>query len=607
MGGLATTFALLEQTDNESAVAVLQSSLDSGLREVQDQALWTLLKRRHSGAALHLLRRWDRLHSRWKQQIAQRPGWLTSALFSGLTHGDAALFQAACDAAVFTRDYEVFSRLAAVATDPQHPQQPRAAAASLQLCELLAEELASPRDYRIRRDPQLARSHLLVILENNLSLFHQHRRRELIEAFLLLADRDNALLKRVLQSPSDPMFPPLTQVLATNPRPEIERLLLSYLDDPHAPLAALQIISRRSDLPFFRQLARKVGAEPPPVVLANLRRIDAFPWLPDRLDLVDGLRESEQVGIVPLVLACGMPRPQALAVIAHLARHAHPSGRRAAAQALASFSGPQADALCLELVGDEDPHVRAAAAVQLRPRGIPGAIQRLLTLLDSPHAVERQAAQNSLAEFRFEHFRDCFDQLPPAARREAAALVRRVDPQSLGHLRAELDAPSRGRRKRALEMVVAFDAAAVLEDALLEVLRDPDPYLRLEAIRVLAEVDTPAVRRALRDALLDSRPLVQKAAESALHPRPASAIADATQDASDTQPAAHGTPDTLPLTDATLLRLASPGAAEQSDAGTPGPGWPHPTPPAPQLAVPSAAAAHSVGTVLPPLPQENAP
>jgi hypothetical protein len=355
-------------------------------------------------------------------------------------------------------------------------------------------------------------------------------------------------------------------VLTTSPRPEVERLLLSYLDDPHAPLAALQIVARRSDLPFFRQLARKVGAEPPPVVLANLRRIDTFPWLPERLDFVDGLRDSEQPGVVQMVLACAMPRPQALAVIAHLARQGGSSGRRAAAQALASFSGPQADALCLDLLGDDDPHVRAAAAVQLRPRNIPGAIQRLLAMLDSPHAVERQAAQTSLAEFRFDHFLDCFDQLTPAARREAAALVRRVDPQSLGHLRAELDAPSRGRRKRALEMVVAFDAAAALEDALLEVLRDADPYLRLEAIRVLSSVQTPAVRRALRDALLDSHPLVQKAAEAALRSRPGPASLDSPQDSSETQPVAGSTHDTLPLKSGAALGrtfpLAPPSAQE---------------------------------------------
>jgi HEAT repeat protein len=286
-----------------------------------------------------------------------------------------------------------------------------------------------------------------------------------------------------------------------------------------------------------------------------------------------------------------MPRPEALAVIAHIAQHGRASGRRAAAQALASFSGPKADALCWELMDDLDPYVRAAAAQQLRPRGIPGAIQRLLTLLDSPHAVEREAAQSSLAEFRFDHFLSCFDQLPPAARRQAAALVRRVDPQSLGHLRAELDAPSLGRRKRALEMVMAFDAAAVLEDALREVLRDPDPYLRVETIRVLAQLDTPTARRALRDALLDSHPLVQKAAESALRPRPGHAAAPSHEAPSDTQPASGSAHDTLPLADADVMELARPKMP----------------PPASMDTAPSPAAAIPPGSLSVALPQEPCP
>lgn len=544
MGGLATTFALLERTDNESAIAVLLAGLESSLREVQDRCLTSLLKQRHRGAALHLLRHWDRLSSRWKQQIAERTGWMTSAIQAALTHGEPALVQAACAAAVCTRDYEAFPRLVAVAGDPHHPHQGAAAAAALELCELLAEELAAPRDYRIRRDPQLQRQYVLVVLENSVAQFPLHRRRELLEAFLLLADRENALLKRVLQSPADPLFPPLTEVLAASPRAEIERLLLSYLEDPHAPLAALQILSRRSDLPFFRQLVRKVGAEPPPVVQANLRRIDTFPWLPGHLDILEALREAEQPGAVQLVRTSGMPRPQVLEVLAHLARHGQRSGRRAAVKALAHISGPQADELCVRLLEDEDPQVRAAAASQLRPRGIPGAIERLLTLLDSPHAVEREAARAGLAEFRFEHFLACFDQLNPIARREAAGLVRRVDPQALGKLRVELDAPNRGRRKRALELVVAFDAAAVLEDALLELLRDADPYLRVETLRVLATVDTPAVRRALRDALLDSHPLVQREAERALRPRAAPADRPGPSPAGDTRPAAGSQSDT---------------------------------------------------------------
>jgi hypothetical protein len=55
-----------------------------------------------------------------------------------------------------------------------------------------------------------------------------------------------------------------------------------------------------------------------------------------------------------------------------------------------------------------------------------------------------------------------------------------------------------------------------LQESIKALLKDDDQYLRIDAIRTLATVDSPLTRQALRDALLDSQPLVQQAAEAAL-------------------------------------------------------------------------------------------
>jgi HEAT repeat protein len=107
--------------------------------------------------------------------------------------------------------------------------------------------------------------------------------------------------------------------------------------------------------------------------------------------------------------------------------------------------------------------------------------------------------------------------LSPQARQTTGRLVRRIDPQALLRVRAELEAPTRSRRQRALEMVVALDAVVDLLEAVAALLSDEDQYLRVEAIRVLAMADTKRTRQILRDALLDPQPLVQEAAEAALH------------------------------------------------------------------------------------------
>ena len=55
-----------------------------------------------------------------------------------------------------------------------------------------------------------------------------------------------------------------------------------------------------------------------------------------------------------------------------------------------------------------------------------------------------------------------------------------------------------------------------LEPRVLKLLTDNDHVVRTEAARVLAVCDTPASRRALREALLDRSVTVQEAAEHSL-------------------------------------------------------------------------------------------
>jgi hypothetical protein len=140
----------------------------------------------------------------------------------------------------------------------------------------------------------------------------------------------------------------------------------------------------------------------------------------------------------------------------------------------------------------------------------------LLPLLDSPHQCEREAAQSSLEEFRFERFLAAFDDLPDEARISAGPLVRRIDPLAIGKVRQELEAPVRSRRRRALDLAVSLGAVDDLLSAIAALLDDDDQYLRIDAIRVLAGNGSQAAKAALRDALLDAHPLVHQAAEAAL-------------------------------------------------------------------------------------------
>jgi HEAT repeat protein len=514
--GLETTLSALAATDNEAAVAALVVALDLPNHAIHDGAMHALLLRTSTVAAAEVLRRWDKLSDRWRQQVAQRGEWIAPAVRKALLDVHDDLHRIGCEVAVTTRDYDVIPMLVMAAVEAFTVHGDRAATTVLQLAEQLSDEIASARDYRIRRDPQMQRAHVLVSLEKAACEHHVHGRQELIEAFLLLANRENATLKHVLQSPSDRTFGPLVEMLTSSTRPGVERLLLSYLDDPFAPLAALQIMVRRRDVAFLRRLLRKIGPDPTPVVRMNLKRIETIPWMQVNLSLLDALGDHEQPGAVQLAANSSVPRQLAFEIVAYLLRHGGVAGRRSAAKALAQFRGPGADDLVQRTLDDEDAHVRAAAAVQLRERGVPGAIQRLLQMLDSPQEVEREAAYAGLGEFRFERYLTLFDALAPDARRATGLLVKQIDVEAVAKLQAELTAAARSRRKRALEMCEAMGLVAVTIGEIAGLLRDDDQFLRIEAIRVLATCDCETTRHALRDSLVDTHPLVQEAAELAL-------------------------------------------------------------------------------------------
>lgn len=515
-GGLTTTIAVLAHSGNEAASAVLLAALDVPERETNEMALAALLSRPDDAAAWEVLLRWNSLSDRCRALVARRPTWLSGALRCALADSGSDAQKLAVEAAVATRNYDLLPAFVAAALDSFNAHAPLAARAALDLAELLAEEVASPRDYRHRRDPSAQRNLALPGLERAAGELDQDARPELLEALVVLAKRDNAVLRRILHSPSDHAHLPLLDLLETSSRPAIITLLLSFLDDPHPPLAALQAIGRRTDVSFVRQVARKVGRRPAGALRANLHRIDSVPGVLNNVCVLDALSETEQSGVLNLVVAAAVKRPLALQVIAHLLSFGKPAGRLDAAAALAEFTGLEANELAVRGLADDDSRVRAMLARQLRHRGIPDAIERLLALLDSPHEIERQAAADSLEEYRFERFAANFENLTPESRRFAGQIVRRVDPQALTALRDELDFPARSRRRRALEMAVALDAVAELHDSITPLLHDDDQFLRVAAIHVLGTRDSSQTRQALRLGLLDPHPLVQEAAETAL-------------------------------------------------------------------------------------------
>jgi len=514
--GLNTTFQFLADTKNEAAVRVLIPALDSPDPTIEEGALRALLKRRSPAGQREILGRLHNISDRWKEILGEGRGRLSVAIRDAVLGTDPQMFANACQAALWFTEYDLTAALINVGEDSSHPHAAQAAETVLELSERLYIELTSPRDYRERRDPQLVRRHVITSLENSVKRYTTHKCDRIVEAFLVLAKRDNAVLRKILQDPHDGSYRAVLDALTRSDRPAVLHLLLTFLDDAHAPSAAISILAHRGDAWFIDHLLKHLGASPSDTARQNIKRLTQFAWLKNDPEFLNTLDDDAQGVLVRMVLWSGMKRLEAFETVRAVMKHGKCGGRRSACEALADFSGADANNLVEEALGDDDPMVQAAALVQIRQRGIPNAMTRLIQMVESPDEEVRDAARGQLEEFSLERFLSAFDALDDQVRRTTGALVLKVDPGAIAGLAEEMQNRARSRRLRALAAIQAMNAARQLETSILELVHDEDHMVRTEAARALGACDTAVARQALAQARADRSVAVQTAAEQSL-------------------------------------------------------------------------------------------
>lgn len=523
--GLATTIEHLTTTRNEAADAVLVRALDSLVPPVQQGAFRAVLARSCLEGQKRIVSQWHSLDDERRRTLREHNGSIAVALRDAVLAKEVHLCRNGCELVLEFREYELLPALLTACEDEGNPNRGLAAHTLLQLAELLYDELAIPRETARRRDPQMVRQHLVASLELSVMRFHRHRVGAVLEAFLLLVHRDNVTLKRILSDPRHVIYLPLTEMLTHSPRPGVMRLVLSFLDDAHAPSSAIRLLAYRHDEKFVEALLKKIGHEPTPTVTQNLRRIDNIVWMLSEEVVIGRLDEAAQRSAIQLAMRSGVNRQAVFKMIEMVLLRGKSGGRITAALALGDFNGAEANSLAMKALRDPEPQVQANVLPQLRHRGIPGAVARLLELLDSPHPTVRAAARDSLSEFTFPRFLAVYDLLDDEVRKSTGAMVVRVDPDAPAGLMQELKAPARSRRLRGIAMAQIMNLASRIEQALHERMHDEDHLVRAEAARALGRCDTPATHDVLRQALTDRSGAVREAAESSLQALGQTAVA----------------------------------------------------------------------------------
>jgi HEAT repeat protein len=513
---LQATFQFLAKTENEAAREVLLAGLDYPHQTIRCSALRALLDRRSPEGHREVFRRLPTMDEACRKVVNERPERLVGTVSDALQDPSPHACQAACDAIVSFRLYGVLPALTSVLVDKKTAHAALLARTALRLTELFYAELSGVDDHPKRKRSDNRRDRITSCLEDAVRKFHRHRRREVVEAFLLVAKPKNATLRQLLQRPKESSHAPILELLSSSSRGGVIRLLLGFLEDPRMPRVVRKVLCGRCDAKFVQHLLRIIGPKPSKTLARTLSRITSIVWAEPGSPLLDELDDTAQAATVELLTASSIDRQKVLEVIRHLLWNGKRGGRRAAAKALEQFEGPEVSALVVGGLDDEDAQVRASLLVQLRPRKIPDAYPLLIRMVDSPEEEVKEALRRALPEFTLQQFLANLEAMDEELRPTAGYLVRKIDADILGNLAAQMESLSPVARRRTARAARAMGLVQDLEEPMIKLLSDEDHMVRAAAAEALADCTSMPTWEALRDALLDQSFVVKQAAEQSL-------------------------------------------------------------------------------------------
>ena len=515
--GLSKTFNYLLRTRNDAAVEVLIAGLESAHPTVRSQAIKSIARRNQLAAHLALMKRLGRLSDEDCDLLAKIDHRMHHSMVRAIRGEEGTLCQQAGKLALMIREYELFPVLIELAEDPQHPASSNAAATLVRLASQLRDESNLPVESS-KKDPFFARRKAIDRMGKSLNRFHEHKRLEILDAYLLLTSHDHPFFKRLIYNPHHPCHEQLVSTLRSSRVPGIIRILVEMMRDTQSSLDFLKIFAERKDQKFLNTALSSIGLPVPLRVLENMGRLRHIAWLQEDRKVWFSLKGPEQAVAVQLATAAGIESGQLLDLLSDMMTHGAPEGKAACCHALDEFRTSRADALVQQGLDDEDERVRAAATAQLRRRSMPGALPTLLSLIDSDEETVKEAAKSSLSDYTFTSYVSEYDSMSELKRRSRGEIVGKCDPKAVHNLKREFSSPSLSIRRRAIEMAIYLLLIDEVIDSLAEIMLNPheELSLRIEATETLALSKLQKAHDALQKATKDPQSKISDLAKQRL-------------------------------------------------------------------------------------------
>ena len=512
---LLTTFEVLGSSASLSAVDVLLAALDSASPRFRELAVTALLRRSSSRGHIEVIRRLETLGSEAQQAVERSMLQIAAAIRQSIQHGDDELRRNAIELVRRTESYDLIPPLLDVLIAGKRALD--AATVLAELVNRLYEHLhASPDAARPLRNVSQVRQKVLLSLDQAIVAAPQPEQLTMvIESILILSEIDTPAARRVLGQAGPACREVALRTLGTSSHPGVMQLLVDAMAGAYPSPKMLELFETREDVEWVSFLLRWFPTRLNQQQQKNFRQLKSVAWLSDPL-LLNLLPPPLHAPLVDFVAATGLPYDDKLNVQEWLLRNGNPQGRLAAAHALSSLDEESIQDILFDGLNSEDPEVEAWAVGQLRSHGVPQAFSLLIGRLDSPIPAVRDAARAELSSFSLDRLLGLFEQLDPGVCRSAGRLIRKIEPDCLKKLVAELNSPVRRRRIRAARGAQALGLHADLVPTLLAMLDDTDPMVRRSTLEVLSDVRTAEAVEGICRHLEDESPRVRETARKIL-------------------------------------------------------------------------------------------
>ncbi|MCL2347487.1 MAG: hypothetical protein FWC50_04420, partial [Planctomycetaceae bacterium] len=378
------TIRFLAKTDNSAAIEPLRFLLDHHDREIREKAFESLYMKLDPAIMLELFHRISDQEVEWSNSAFLTPDRRSRLIEAAIRSGDFELVKHACDMALRNKLYETLPVVNTLLDVPRPEWVDLGTKMILELATSFYNDLVNAGSELERRNMDRRREWFAAQLDEPVRRYSVHKHIEPIKAFLLIAKKNYPLLINVLNDVHSQASKTIVQMLQESEEGGYYRLLLSFIDDSNAPPVIDIILAAKTEKKFVQHMLKLIGPNPAQSTKDALKRFKDFAWIKPGNEAIPDLISGLEDRFVQLIACANLPRETTLAMFELVFGLPSVEGRRAAAQAIRTFSGEDVNKILMLAARDDDPTVCSSILRIMKTRRLKEADQMIMQNVENP-------------------------------------------------------------------------------------------------------------------------------------------------------------------------------------------------------------------------------